>query len=97
MNSEADQSSLTITNIPEINSGNLDTFFICWCCERYSLERAPCEAEGRYGSNSIKPFSSMTWGGVSKLSLTLEHSLTDFDPPDQNLSASRKPFGNGGA
>ena len=29
MNSEADQSSLTITNIPETSSGNLDTFFIC--------------------------------------------------------------------
>ena len=28
MNSEADQSSLTITNIPETSSGNLDTFFI---------------------------------------------------------------------
>ncbi len=30
MNSEADQSSLTITNIPETSSGNLDTFFICF-------------------------------------------------------------------
>ena len=30
MNSEADQSSLTITNIPETSSGNLDTFFICY-------------------------------------------------------------------
>ena len=30
MNSEADQSSLTITNIPETGSGNLDTFFICY-------------------------------------------------------------------
>ncbi len=28
MNSEADQSSFTITNIPETGSGNLDTFFI---------------------------------------------------------------------
>ena len=33
MNSEADQSSLTITNIPETSSGNLDTFFICGRCE----------------------------------------------------------------
>ena len=28
MNSEADQSSLTFTNIPETGSGNLDTSFI---------------------------------------------------------------------
>ena len=40
--SEADQSSLTITNIPETGSGNLDTFFICFA----AMPRTPSTKNG---------------------------------------------------
>ena len=52
MNSEADQSSLTITNIPRINLGNLDTFFICYAVLTLTTTREMVEPSG------IEPLTS---------------------------------------
>ena len=52
MNSEADQSSLTITNIPEVNPGNLDTFFICYAVLTLTNHQKMVEPSG------IEPLTS---------------------------------------